>query len=349
MNKLDQETNFRLPPVIENETNNSIFFQLAWFSLFENKITSCQQPVWFSDLAADKAAEYIIFPAQECYKGGTHQLQSMSNYYSPYFDLLSDKKLSSKFFEKFFQDIKFHITKYDAINIYPCTVDTIQNFSNALKQLGFHTHIYTQTTNWYHPNITSLSDFWDKRPSRLKSTIQRKKEKTIATGQYHIEIFHQGSKAQLISYLIDYHHCYRNSWKNTEPNPAFIDAVAELAWQQGKLRLGIMYHKNIPVAGQIWFCEGMSANIFKLAHDKNYTKHSVGTLLTAELVNYVISQDNISYLDFLTGDDDYKKDWMTHKRPLYGLQASNLSTMRGVCGAIKNQLSEIKKTIFKNK
>lgn len=323
--------------------HNSLFVQPEWFYRFEHSIGGIGEPRWFIQ-QPDCAEDLLCFAAiaLPVANFGGRQLHSMSNYYSPYFDLMAAKPYSEQQLLTFFSAFRPEFTSYDTINIVPCRSDKAALWCKALKQIGFHSHIYQYSTNWYHPDIQDINDFWAKRPSRLRHTLQRKKEKMQKSGQYRCHIFSAGNRQELIQLLIDYHHCYRNSWKNTEPNPGFIDAIAELAWQQGKLRLGIMYHLNKPVAAQIWFSEGDTASIFKLAHDKVYTKHSVGTVLTAALAEYVIVQDKISCLDFLTGDDDYKRDWMTHKRPLYGVHGSNLKSFWGLYSALQNEFSRLR-------
>lgn len=323
--------------------HSSLFVQPEWFYNFENSIGGLGEPRWFiqqSDITEDIICLAAL--AHQSNKFGGKHLQSMSNYYSPYFNLIAGRETSTQQLISFFASFKTDLTAYDTINIVPCKPDTAESWCRALKKIGFHSHIYQHSINWYHPDIRGIDDYWKQRPSRLRHTLERKKEKMLKSGQYHSQIFSTGSRKELLKLLIDYHHCYRSSWKNVEPNPGFIDAIAELAWRQGKLRLGILYHLNKPVAGQIWFSEGDTASIFKLAHDGSYTKQSVGTVLTAELVDYVIGQDKISYLDFLTGDDEYKQDWMTHKRPLYGVHGSNMKRLWGLTSAIQDKFSQIR-------
>jgi len=38
-------------------------------------------------------------------------------------------------------------------------------------------------------------------------------------------------------------------------------------------------------------------------------------------------------IDYLTGDDTYKKDWMSHRRERWGIIAFNPRTPRGLLGA----------------
>ena len=77
-----------------------------------------------------------------------------------------------------------------------------------------------------------------------------------------------------------------------------------------RLRLGIAEIDGQPVAAQFWTVEGGTAFIHKLAHDERFRKQSPGTLLTAAMFAHVIDVDRVDLVDFGTGDDPYKRDWM---------------------------------------
>jgi CelD/BcsL family acetyltransferase involved in cellulose biosynthesis len=74
------------------------------------------------------------------------------------------------------------------------------------------------------------------------------------------------------------------------------------------------------------------ANIYKVAYDEAYKKYGPGTLLTAVLMEQVIDRDHVIEVDFLIGDDTYKKIWMSHRRERWGVISYNLGTVRGLLG-----------------
>jgi CelD/BcsL family acetyltransferase involved in cellulose biosynthesis len=85
------------------------------------------------------------------------------------------------------------------------------------------------------------------------------------------------------------------------------------------LRLGIASISGRPVAAQFWTVEGGTAFIHKLAHVEDARDHSPGSLLTAAMMERAIDVDRVSEVDFGTGDDPYKRDWMDSRRPRYRL------------------------------
>jgi CelD/BcsL family acetyltransferase involved in cellulose biosynthesis len=106
--------------------------------------------------------------------------------------------------------------------------------------------------------------------------------------------------------------------------------------QQGWLRLGIAYLDGVPAAAQLWVVVAGTASIYKMAYDERFAKESVGTVLSSLLMEYVIDVDKVKTVDYLSGDDAYKRDWMSHRRERWGIMAFNLHTTHGVLAAARH-------------
>ncbi|HEY8908590.1 MAG TPA: GNAT family N-acetyltransferase, partial [Rhodoferax sp.] len=59
-------------------------------------------------------------------------------------------------------------------------------------------------------------------------------------------------------------------------------------------------------------------------------RFSAGSVLTAALMRHVIDVDHVEEVDYLTGDDAYKRDWMSHRRERWGIVAFDLRTAAGL-------------------
>ena len=116
-----------------------------------------------------------------------------------------------------------------------------------------------------------------------------------------------------------YEAVYARSWKPAEGSPAFLRRFAEAEGAAGTLRLGIAEIDGKPVAAQLWTIEAGVAYIHKLAHDDAARAHSPGTLLSHALFAHAIDRDKVATVDFGTGDDAYKRDWMEIARPMVRL------------------------------
>jgi CelD/BcsL family acetyltransferase involved in cellulose biosynthesis len=144
------------------------------------------------------------------------------------------------------------------------------------------------------------------------------------------------SKEDLATALQAFSDVYSRSWKRPEPVPTFVPALAELAARRGWLRLGLVWLDHRPIAAQLWVVADGRASIYKLAYDKHYRHLGCGTVLTAELMRHAIEVDRVREIDYMAGDEPYKRDWMTHRRERCGLEAHQLGTLRGLGGAFRS-------------
>ncbi|PKP87583.1 MAG: GNAT family N-acetyltransferase [Alphaproteobacteria bacterium HGW-Alphaproteobacteria-17] len=159
--------------------------------------------------------------------------------------------------------------------------------------------------------------WWASRPGALRNTVQRKAKKGVVDIQLLTE-FDDGSWAA-------YEQIYAASWKPDEGHPALLRAFAEAEGARGSLRMGIARIEGVPVAAQYWTVEDGTAFIHKLAHVEDSLKASPGTLLSAALFRHVIEVDGVKRVDFGTGNDAYKRDWMNRHDPLWRIEAFNPS------------------------
>lgn len=317
--------------------SSSVFVSKTWFKAFADHIHHNKNN--FS-VPLTENGDLAFFSS--CKNSGrTHALTSMTNYYSPIYGF-ADQYLETIPSVKILKEQERIFTPYDSIDILPLYSSQAQAWAAAFKTLGFKSFIYQHSVNWFQPDITSVADYWQQRPSQLKNTLKRKQELMKKDKSFSIRIYSEGSTEVFMQALIDYHTVYFHSWKQLEPTPSFIDSVCLDNWHSNSLRIGVIYYNEQPIAAQIWFVYDNTAAIFKLAYNKNFTRFSPGTVLTATLLEHVIGKDQIKKLDFLTGNDDYKKDWMTLSQPLYGILLCNKHTLRGKMLIVKNSLARLK-------
>lgn len=160
-------------------------------------------------------------------------------------------------------------------------------------------------------NGRSFDEYWESRPGQLKNTVKRKGKKNIVSTRVETEFSAQS--------WIDYERIYARSWKPHEGSPEFLKQLAQQESLAGTLRMGLAYIDGKPVAAQFWTVENGIALIHKLAHDERHLDASPGTLLSAALFQHVIDIDKVEEIDFGTGSDAYKRDWMESVRPRFRL------------------------------
>jgi hypothetical protein len=315
---------------------NSPFLDLQWFSIFEGRVARhIGKPLWFQ-LRRDTGV-IALLPMLERPVGKLRILAAMSNYYSPYFDLLAARVPSENLYSHFIEHLQSALNTYHLIDLSPLTEDVCLAFKDAFINQGWHCHQYTLSINWRERHIGDFGDYWKKRPRQLRDAVKRKGRK-LSCKPHRWQII-QGEPND--EQLADYHHVYYRSWKPQEPYPIFIDELVRQLARRGEVTLGLLYIDDIPVAAQIWIFRGRTGYIYKLAYDPAYGHLSPGTLLSARLFEHAISERRVETIDYLTGDDQYKRQWTSESRPLFGLQAANLRTLRGASAGLRNRLSEL--------
>lgn len=205
--------------------------------------------------------------------------------------------------------------------------------ANAFRAAGWWARESEATANWIaHTGGLSFDQYWARRPSRLRNTVKRK-AKAI-----HIAI-HDHFDTQAWS---DYEAIYAASWKPEEGSPGFLRAMAQSA---AHLRLGIAGHQGQPVAAQLWTLDkgqggdGDTATIHKLAYREDAKALSPGSILGHAMFAHVIDHDRPAIIDYGTGNDAYKADWMDERRVLNRLELWNPRTAGGLARAAKARLS----------
>lgn len=153
----------------------------------------------------------------------------------------------------------------------------------------------------------SFAQYWSERPGPMRTTLARKAKKVA------VEILDRFDPAA----WAEYEAIYRDSWKPGEGDPDLLRRFAEQEGAAGRIRLGLARADGHAVAAQFWTVENAAAYIHKLAHREDAKPLSAGTTLSAALFERVIDGDHVDLVDFGTGDDPYKRDWMELDRPRY--------------------------------
>ncbi|WP_338445233.1 GNAT family N-acetyltransferase [Pelagerythrobacter marensis] len=153
----------------------------------------------------------------------------------------------------------------------------------------------------------SFAEYWSARPGRMRTTLKRKGKRVDVTIR---ERFDADDWAA-------YEAIYAESWKPDEETPGLLRRFAQQEGDAGRIRLAVAKHQGVPVAAQFWTVEGGTAYIHKLAHREAHKALSAGTTLTAALFEHVIDRDRVEWVDFGTGNDPYKADWMEIVRPRF--------------------------------
>jgi hypothetical protein len=206
----------------------------------------------------------------------------------------------------------------------------------ALRRAGLLVECRFTSGTWYEKTAgLCFADYVAARPSELRNTWRRKRRKLEQSN--HLTKFFLDDEIEVDQAIADYEAVYAASWKPAEFFPDFVPALIRLAGELRALRLGIYYLDGIPAAAQFWIVWNGRAVICKLAHDKRFDDLSLGTLLTMEMFERVLSADRPFEISFGRGDDHYKKLWLPKRRERWGITAANPGTLRGLQLGFKRQ------------
>lgn len=257
---------------------------------------------------------------------GGHGAEAYAAWYSLRFGLIGDPGLGAELARALRNE------KLATLSLAP--VADPEPLVAAFKRGGWVAAARPATGNWVaHTAGLTFADYWAKRPGKLRSTAQRKAKAAGLDIVIHDRFDEDAWSA--------YEAVYRSSWKPEEGSFPFLRALADQEGRAGTLRLGIARKDGRPVAAQLWLVEGGIATIHKLAYAEDAKQLSPGTLLGMAMFRRAIDQDRVREIDYGTGDDDYKRDWMDERRQLWRVIAHNPRTPRGLAGALRERGSAL--------
>ena len=216
----------------------------------------------------------------------------------------------------------------------PTSDGSAERLQRALKQAGWQVAVdATSQNHWVDRQGRNFDDWWAARPGVLRSTVKRKAKK----GAVALSITDQFSDSD----WDDFEAVYRQSWKPAESHPDFLRARARMDAEQGSLRLGIARIDGEAVAAQYWVTAGGTAHIQKLSHVAAHDALSPGTLLTHALFHHAFDIDRVDRIDFGTGDDGYKRDWLEDAAPLVTISAWDAAQLGAWPSWARDRLSRV--------
>jgi hypothetical protein len=282
------------------------------------------RPEWAALLASECLADHapLLAMAQDgeailamfLMSDGPRRLASLTNWYSFWWRPLGEMGLLTSLAG----DIA---GKADVIRLSHMPEREAGMLARAFRKAGWAAFVRPCDVNHYLPvGGRSFAEYWAARPGQLRETVRRKGRKGVV--DLHIATEFSGTD------WAAYESVYRLSWKPGEGSPEFLRQFAMAEGAAGRLRLGVARIAGKPVAAQFWTVEAGTAFIHKLAHDELAKKHSPGTLLSAALFEHVIDRDKVSEIDFGTGDDPYKRDWMEAVRTRHAVILYRLAAPR---------------------
>ena len=305
------EARRELAGALDREAAPSLFDRLDWFQSLHSHCFARTPPRILQAVEGKSEAWLFLLAPQ------THRLKALANWYSfswaPLFvggpDALQQRRLVEVLAGRL-----FHSTR--RIDLYPIA-ESGDLLLEAFRRSGWLA-VRRPMGGRYILDVggRDFTAYWANRPGRLRNQIRRKGR----TGRFTIDIHHDVSAALWRDYVA----VHASSWKQPEPGLSFLRAMAEREAAAGTLRLGFARLGEQPVATQLWTVENGVALIHKLSHDRAFDGSSPGALLSHAMFARAIDEESVHLIDYGTGDNGYKAEWMDRRKPLYRLDFFNI-------------------------
>ena len=243
------------------------------------------------------------------------RMESLSNWYTFRFrPILSNSSGADACLEAIAQDLA-NETNRIVLSGVPDEDGSASRVERAFKRMGwFVSREQCDTNHVLQVRGRTWDEYHAGLPGKLRTTLKRK---TMKIECRIVEHFDEDMWRA-------YEAIYAQSWKPEEGSPDFLREFSRQEGNAGRLRLATAHAADgsfdgEAIAAQMWTVEGCAAFIHKLAHREDAKPLSPGSVLSAALFRHVIEKDEVGLVDFGTGDDAYKRDWMEEVRPRYRL------------------------------
>jgi hypothetical protein len=315
-------------------SGGGLFQSGAWFELLREHGFATPPEVLHCPLPAGGSLPLMRAP-------GGRGLLSLSNYYSGLYGPLP--AVAGALSANVSQALR-GLQAGGSLRLQPLDADApwLAALEHELRSNGWWTSRFFAFANWYQPVPAGGFDaYWAARPSPLRHSVERGQRRLQRAGAWRIDI-HTHPGLALNEAARAYADVYAQSWKQAEQPAGFVPALIQRAAEQGWLRLGVLWLDGRPLAAQLWLVQGGSACIFKLAYVEGTQKLSPGSVLTAALMRRAMDVDRVQEVDYLSGDDAYKADWMALRRERVGLLAFDQGHPMGWVQAARHGLGRLR-------
>ncbi len=213
-------------------------------------------------------------------------------------------------------------------------------FHRGIAAAGLVVRPFDHFGNWY-ARVAGLNwvGYLATRPGALRETVRRRLKRAEAMPDARFTLYAHADTIE--AGIAAFEAVYARSWKEPEPFPDFNAALIRAASAAGWARLGVWQIADQPVAVQFWVVLAGQATVLKLAHDEAFKAHSPGTVLTAMMLRWLLTHEDITEIDFGRGDDPYKQGWTGHRRQRIGVLLINPIRLTGAIALARHSFGRL--------
>ena len=266
---------------------------------------------------------------QQRFKGiPVRKIELIGNVYSPFRYFLFDQLGNEQRVAYLSIILKFLAKSYSQwdfidVSAIPGENRSFDVLKEATNKAGLSCSEYFSFGDWYLDDIAYSGDeYIANLPKKIRKDVPYCQRRLQKIGNLEFKLIR--NQGGVDDYMDLYYWVYSKSWQRREGvGPTFHRDLAKLAAKNGWLRLGFLFLDGSPISAQFWMTCSNNSFILKTVYDQDYRKYSPGKILTAEMMKYVIDIDKVKTVDYVQGDESYKKDWTPKRRERKGLLVFN--------------------------
>ena len=329
----------RYDVLFDRAVRQNFFLSRPWFESLASALTVGKR-LWVVAVASQGGEPLALLPmVQEphAHAWTPRLLHGLANYYAPLFGPIVDRNLFTSEACDALARALTDTADWDVVDLHPMDADggIFDCLTASLRHAGLWVQSYFCFANWYlQVQGRSFEQYYASLPSILTNTLARKERQVRLKGGARFTIV--TGREGLDSAIRTYEAIYTASWKPPEESPELVRGLICLLADRDWLRLGFLYISDAAVAVQLWIVAHGRASIYKLAHLEQFSNLSPGSQLTLEMMRYVLDVDRVDEVDYLTGDESYKRNWMSHRRERMGIIAFDPRKLRGLLVGIRH-------------
>lgn len=314
----------------------SFYLTHGWFKIvlegIKDKYELCILTAWLNNELLGIAP--FMKKKSKLYGINVCKLEFVCNVYTPINNFIIKQEANVAFvIDAFLHYLIKNTSKWDILELgkYPVECGSYSKIKDSLRGLNCHQTDNFHFGNWYlNVNGMTADEYVTSRSNMVRNNApNRIMKRLIRSGEIEQRIV--TDVQEINKYFSDYIFVFERSWKPKETSLAFLKKLVIYANKEARLLLGFIYRNNIPIATQIWIIYNSFVYIQKLHYSEEEKRISAGTLLTLNLMKYVLSCNGVKEVDYLRGDEPYKQYWMSDRRERRIITIFNFHTIKGKC------------------
>jgi hypothetical protein len=314
--------------LLDAAERDNLEFGRAWWANFIDQVCTPADHATLLRLADSAGRTLALLPLLEraSWLPGWRRHEALGNYYTTLYAPIMAPSVTAGDLEPLLAALRGARSVGLCLQPLDTEAPAARALRDALRAGGWRLYESVAFGNWFLRVEGDWEAYLRSRTAGLRSTLKRMDKKFVQDGGRYQILRTPDEVAQAVA---AYGQVYASSWKRPEPYPGFIPGLATACAERGWLRMGVLWLGEQPIAAQLWMVAHGRAAIYKVAYDEAHKAYSPGSLLTGHLMRHVIEVDGVTEVDYLMGDDGYKKQWMGERRERWCIEAYHPRSVGG--------------------